>query len=56
MQTASAPATIPYAGLGRVQSKFFPVRRRGTHWTAISGYAATWYSCMSGLTGAAAGL
>ncbi|KAH6851765.1 hypothetical protein CC77DRAFT_1004548 [Alternaria alternata] len=39
MQAARATGTMPYAGLGRVQSKLFPVRRRGTHWTAIS-YAA----------------
>jgi hypothetical protein len=56
MQAARATATMPYAGLGRVQSKLFPVRRRGTHWTAIVGYPATLYSCMSGLTGALAGL
>jgi hypothetical protein len=56
MQAARAAGTMPYAGLGRVQSKLFPVRRRGTHWTAIVGYPATLYSCMSGLTGALAGL
>ena len=37
MQAARAAGTMPYAGLGRVQSKLFPVRRRGTHWTAIVG-------------------
>lgn len=48
-QQAEGPATTPFPGLGRRESRMFRARRRGQDWTAVAGSPATLCSCIRGL-------